>query len=619
MDVYVFVRESKKKIINEHSIFTLTQIGYNSFPEMNSKIALACAFSIGNHHIDGYSGVFINLNTTSSQSADKNEVFKNRTNSIVFNRCHDDFKKISGYPIAYWISSKMREIFYSTAKLGEIAETKQGLATTNNSIFLRLWHEVDFYKIGFNISSTDEAFNSCKKWFPLNKGGSVRRWYENNENIINFENNGKTICDYIDNTPGVNVKSNGRVINRDKYFKEGMTWSSIGIHFSMRYSPIGFIFETKGAMCFPKDNNDLLEILALFNSKLIDHFLLCLSPNLDFHEGPLKLVPTKLERHPMIIKNTLEAIEIAKSDWDSFETSWDFKNHPIVSASIKGTTINEAIHNWQSYSSSSIKRMQELEAENNRLFIESYNLQDELSPEVPEDQITLARADREADMKRLISYAIGCMMGRYSLDQPGLVYANSGNIGFDPTRYQIFPADDDGIVPVMDMDWFPDDAASRFEEFLKVAWSPETLEENLKFVADSLTPKANETPRETIRRYISTQFFKDHLQTYKKRPIYWLFSSGKQRAFECLVYLHRYNEATLSRMRNEYVTPLQGRFTAQADYLTNEVGSASSTAERNRQQKQLDTLKKKQTKLAAFDDLLRHYADSVSALTLMTA
>jgi len=208
------------------------------------------------------------------------------------------------------------------------------------------------------------------------------------------------------------------------------------------------------------------------------------------------------------------------------------------------------------------------------------------------------------------------MMGRYSLDHAGLVYANSGNIDFDPSKYQTFPADDDGIVPIMDMDWFPDDATSRFEEFLKVAWSPETLEENIKFVADSLSPKGGETPRETIRRYVSTQFYKDHLQTYKKRPIYWLFSSGKQRAFECLVYLHRYNEATLSRMRNEYVTPLQGKFSAQADYLSNEVNSASSTAERNRLQKQLDTLRKKQVELASFDDLLRHYADQRIGLDL---
>jgi type II restriction/modification system DNA methylase subunit YeeA len=270
--------------------------------------------------------------------------------------------------------------------------------------------------------------------------------------------------------------------------------------------------------------------------------------------------------------------------------------------------------------------MKRLEEENNQAFIEAYELQGELTDEVPLKEITLTcnthyrysgnKSEEELEalllsdtLKELISYATGCMMGRYSLDQPGLVYANSGNIGFDHAKYKSFPADDDGIIPVMDMEWFPDDAASRFENFLKVAWSPDTLEENLTFVAESLSPKSGETARDTIRRYISTQFFNDHMQTYKKRPLYWLFSSGKQRAFECLVYLHRYNDATLSRIRNEYVTPLQGKFSARADYLTHEIDAAAATSARNKLQKQLDVLKKKQTELSAFDDLLRHYAD----------
>jgi type II restriction/modification system DNA methylase subunit YeeA len=260
--------------------------------------------------------------------------------------------------------------------------------------------------------------------------------------------------------------------------------------------------------------------------------------------------------------------------------------------------------------------MQELETENNRLFIEAYGLQEELTPEVSEDQITLARADREADMKRLISYAICCMMGRYSLDRQGLVYAHSGNEGFDPSKYPSFPASDDGIIPVTDMEWFPDDAANRLEEFLKVAWSPDTLEENLKFIADSLSPTNGEQPRDRIRRYISNQFFKDHLQTYRRRPIYWLFSSGKQKAFECLVYLHRYNEATLSRIRNEYVTPLHGKLSARAEWLKGEADAAPTTSTRNRLEKELETIKKKQVELAAFDDLLRHYADQRISIDL---
>ena len=277
--------------------------------------------------------------------------------------------------------------------------------------------------------------------------------------------------------------------------------------------------------------------------------------------------------------------------------------------------------------------MQRLEEENNRIFIDAYGLQDELTPEVPLSEITLTRnphyryngSKTEAELEtllltdtieELISYAIGCMMGRYSLDEPGLIYANSGNIGFEPSKYKTFPADDDGIIPIMDMPWFSDDAANRFVEFIKVAWPPETLNENLQFVADTLNPKRGEDPIDTIRRYLSTGFFKDHLKTYKKRPIYWLFSSGKQKAFECLVYLHRYNESTLSRMRSHYVTPLQGNIRSRIEFLDNEQKAATSASDQRKFQKEIDMLKKKQTELSKFDDELRHYADMRISLDL---
>ena len=256
-----------------------------------------------------------------------------------------------------------------------------------------------------------------------------------------------------------------------------------------------------------------------------------------------------------------------------------------------------------------IKRLKILEEENNRLYINAYGLQDELSPEVPESQITLTRADREKDCQRLISYAIGCMMGRYSLDAPGLIYAHAGNVGFDASRYPSFPADADGILPVTDQPWFADDAPTRIREFLHAVWGPATLEENLAWLAESLGPKGSETPEETIRRYIADKFYKDHLQTYKKRPIYWLFSSGKQGAFQALVYLHRYNESTLARMRAEYVVPLTGKMQARIDMLQKDALAASSTAARNKLNKEVEKLTKKHAELLAYDEKLRHYAD----------
>jgi type II restriction/modification system DNA methylase subunit YeeA len=253
--------------------------------------------------------------------------------------------------------------------------------------------------------------------------------------------------------------------------------------------------------------------------------------------------------------------------------------------------------------------MRELEEENNRIFIDAYGLQDELSPRVTEEQVTLAVADRNKDSQRLISYAIGCMMGRYSLDEPGLIYAHAGNVGFDATRYKTFPADADGIVPITDELWFEDDATTRVREFLTAVWGPETLDENMAWLAESLGTKGNETADETIRRYLAGSFFKDHLQTYKKRPIYWLFSSGKQGAFQALVYLHRYHEGTLARMRAEYVVPLTGKMQSRIEMLEKDRDAATSTAARNKTAKQIESLKKKYVELLAYDEKLRHYAD----------
>jgi type II restriction/modification system DNA methylase subunit YeeA len=222
----------------------------------------------------------------------------------------------------------------------------------------------------------------------------------------------------------------------------------------------------------------------------------------------------------------------------------------------------------------------------------------------------------EEETKLFLHYSVGCLTGRYSLDEPGIIYANSSNIGFDPSRYKKFPADADGVVPILDHPWFPDDITTRFQEFLIACWGKDTLEENMKFVADSLEPKQGETPEETIRRYFCDNFFKNHLKMYKKRPIYWLFSSGKEKAFQALVYLHRYNEQTLSKMRTDYVLPLQGKMSNEEKRFDAQIDTASTPAERNRYKKELEKLKKKQVELRKFDELLHHYADKRISLDL---
>lgn len=602
--------EMRAKLLRNHSLISMTHMD-NGVMGIAFGTAATVFFK---PHIPRFKGFFSYCEMADIGEQGVPDVFPVKNHRSVSSR-PDDFEKIPGAPIAYWASDTLKEIFSKTPKLGDIAQTKQGLATTNNSLFLRYWHEVSIKKIGFGFESNDEAFESGLKWFPLNKGGGFRRWYGNNEYVINFENKGKTICDYIDNTPGVNVKSNGRVINRDYYFKEGMTWSSLSSGgFSMRWSPKGSIFETKGAMCFPNDNADLLEILALFNSKLIDHFLLCLSPTVDYHEGPLKLVPTRISGSAKIIENTRRAIKIAKCEWDGFETSWDFSRPPFV---LLGN--NKLSHSWDVWAKSferDIASLRDIEEANNRFFIEKYGLEGELTPAVSQSEITLRRPSRETDSKRLVSYAIGCMMGRYSLDEPGLIYADAGNVGFDATRYKTFPADSDGIVPMTDELWFEDEAALRVSEFVRTVWGSDHHEENMAWLAESLGAKNGETPDETVRRYLATSFYKDHLQTYKKRPIYWLFTSGKLGAFGALVYLHRYHEGTLSRMRSEYVVPLLSKYLDRIEMLQRDAEAATSAAARTKIQKRIDGLRKKHHELVGFEERLRHLADSRIALDL---
>lgn len=537
-----------------------------------------------------------------------------------------DFKKIPGSPIAYWASKTVRELFYSSQSLQNLSPTKDGITTGNNDLYIKLWHEVNILDVGFGYLSRDAALRSNQKWFPYSKGGDFRKWYGNFEYLVNWENDGFEIVNFPKSYPR----------NKDYYFKKGITWTllSSGNAFGVRLLPGGAIFDVNSKCSFPLVADDLNKLLAILTSKVTYEMLKVLNPTMAFQAGDVGKVPIISSLSSICASNSEKAIEITKSDWDSYEISWDFTMLSLFQphhyqSNLKSTYAILRNH-WRK---NMILEMQRIEEENNRIIIEAYGLKKELTPDVPLAEITLTcnpyyryggnKTEEELEtllltdtMKELISYAMGCMMGRYSLDEPGLIYAHSGNIDFDKSKYKTFPSDDDGIVPIMDLDWFSDDAANRFVEFLKVAWPPETLTENLKFVADTLKPKSNESPIDTIRRYFSTGFFKDHLKTYKKRPIYWLFSSGKHKAFECLVYLHRYNESTLSRMRSSYVTPLQGKFSASLEYLQHEKNSATTASAQRKIQKEMDGLKKKQAELSAFDDELRHYADMKISLDL---
>ncbi|MDA3915604.1 MAG: BREX-1 system adenine-specific DNA-methyltransferase PglX [Deltaproteobacteria bacterium] len=597
----------RNKILSNTIISSLTQLEYNAFEPACVPVT---TFTLKKLNNSLYQGSFIKLSDFKghqNQSPKALEAIKNINCEWRFQASGKDFNKIPGHPIAYWLSDKVKDTFIKQKQFGDISDPRQGLATANNDRFLRFWYEIDFLKIGFSMSDCQDAMISGLKWFPYNKGGAYRKWYGNFEYVVNWFSDGEKLKNF-----------NKAVIrNPEYYFKEGITWSDItSSDSSFRYLPNGFIFDSTGHAAFFPEKKNAMIALGLANTNFINTIVKILNPTLHFHIGYFKKLPFVDNIDSKIIGIVKEAIKIAKDDWNHYETAWDFNDFPFLSNDFKGLNLEKSCDNWKDHCRKQITRMQELEIENNILFNEAFNIQTEFSNDVNLDKITLRIANRVGNIKNLISYIIGCIMGRYSLDESGLIYANRNNENFDKSKYKTFPADDDGIIPIMDMDWFDDDASRRFVEFIKTAWPSETLNENLKFIADSLNPKTSEPSEETIRRYLSTTFFKDHMKTYKKRPIYWLFSSGKQKAFECLVYLHRYNDSTLSRMRSHYVTPLQGNMRARIEFLEHEKDEATTASNQKKIQKEIDILKKKQLELKVFDDELRHYADMKISIDL---
>ena len=553
----------------------------------------SCSFVLRNHNLPSYRATYRRLFSKQGSVSGNEELASRFIESEPHLACQRDFECIPGEPVAYQLSSNALKAFANNPQLHAIGDFKKGMNTGNNDLYLRMWSEVCLDKVC--LSPRQRA---CAKWFPLQKGGPARRWYGNHEYVVNWQNDGAALRSF----------PNAVLRNQRYYFREGVTWTTLSIaRLNMRYNPEGFIFEGKGSAAFFEQRDVMLAVLGFCNSVVFGHLFSVISPSIDAESGSVGKAPFVRSFPPSVSGLVDEAIRISEQDWNYSETSWQFCTLPVFENRGPLLTDSQEISNAQCFSR--LKRMKELEEENNRLFIEAYGLEDELSPEVPDDQITLYRPDRAEDIKRLLSYAIGCMMGRYSLDEPGLIYASSGNHGFDPSQYRIFRADDDGIIPLTDSAWFDDDAANRAIEFIGVAWPKEHLEENVNFIAESLGTNKGEQPRDTIRRYLATEFFKHHLSMYKKRPIYWLFSSGKQRAFQCLVYLHRYNEGTLSRMRTEYVIPLQGKVSARIEQLAGDIAAATSTAFRSKLTKERDKLVKQQAELQAFDEKLRHYAD----------
>ncbi len=586
----------------------------------------SCAFVLSAQRSDTKEGVFRRLFLRGGDVQSNDEISANFFDWSAFpayRARNIDFDRIPGTPIAYWASEAVRRLFTTHPDVESAIDTREGLATADNERFLRRWTEVEFRKIVFDCESMTVAKDGGGKWFPYIKGGEFRKWYGNTDLLVNWQDDGAEIRRNIDPLTG-RLRSHN--YNGDYAFRRGLTWSGLSIGgFSVRFVPVGFKFDATGPMGFAKSGANLSFVIGFLNSAITQRLLQILAPTVHFKIGQILKLPlsNSTSLRDQAEKKVDECVTLSRADWDNFETSWDFRDQPLLRPGLKGATLEASWRNWEEQSTAAIRRMQELETENNRLFIAAYGLEGELQPEVPEAQITLARAEARRDMAAFLSYAVGCMMGRYSPDHPGLILANAGESQGDfpikvgkPLEQLTFVPDEDGIIPITELPWFRDDAAERFFEFLAKTWPVEQLEANLRFIADSLGYDQAEAPRESVRHYLVNSFYKGHLSTYKKRPIYWLFSSGKQKAFQCLVYLHRYHEGTLARMRTEYVIPLQGKLSHRIEQLAGDITAATSTSHRRKLEKERDTLVKQRTELAAFDEKLRHYADQRIPLDL---
>ena len=465
---------------------------------------------------------------------------------------------------------------------------------------MRMWYETDFSHIGFNYSSLEET-KDCKFYFiPEPKGGSFRKWYGNLDYVVDWYDNGKHIRKAAEGASG------GRIVGSEYYFRQGLTWSDItsGGNLSVRYMPAGMIFNSSAPSCFCMNDEWLFYLMAFMNSPIAKEYLKYLAPSYHFNAGPIEKLPviidkSKKEKITEIVKN---AVDLSKKDWDCFETSWDFHNHPLPR---KVSTIAEAFGQWQTECDDRFNQLKGNEEELNRIFINIYGLQDELTPEVGDKDVTARKADLFRDIRSFISYAVGCMFGRYSLDEEGLIYAGGK---WDSSLYKTFIPDNDNCIPITDEEYFSDDIVSRFVEFVKTVYGADTLEENLDFIANALGNKGD-TSREVIRNYFQKDFYADHLKVYQKRPIYWLFDSGKQNGFKALIYMHRYDADTVGRVRTDYLHRAQKYVETAMQSAQYTIDNASSASEKSKATKAVTKYTKQLAEMKIYDEAIAHIAN----------
>lgn len=600
----------EKMMLND--TINMIHLGARAFEEIAGEVVQTVSFVKRKSIVKSYKGVYARLLEANSQSS-KEQMFLEKKNRYVTTQ--EEYSIIPSSPVAYWLSDRFISAF-NNKTVGEIAKPRQGLATGCNDIFIRQWYEIENDKIKYDAHSINEAVASKKKWFPYNKGGEFRKWYGNNDYVVNWENDGLLIRNFK-NEAG---KLRSRPQNTQFYFKESISWSLISSSaVAFRYKPYGHIFDIAGMSCFSDEN--LLYLLALNNSPVAMAALEVLAPTINFQAGDIANIPVIVDKtRTKIVENiALENIEISKKEWDSFETSWDFRKHPLLEfasftpqeiATDKEKHISDmglirdAYEMWEDKCNGRFNQLKANEEELNRIFIDIYGLQDELTPDVEDKDVTVRKADLQRDIKSLLSYAVGCMFGRYSLDTDGLAYAGGE---WDNSKYKTFIPDVDNCIPITDEEYFEDDIIGLLCEWLKKAYGEKTLEDNLDFIANALGNKGN-TSREIIRNYFLTDFIKDHIKIYQKRPIYWLFDSGKQNGFKALVYMHRWNADTIGNMRVEYLHRMQRVYDKEIERMQEVIDNSHDNKEISAANKRKEKLQKQIKETKDYDAKVAHLA-----------
>ncbi len=619
----------RKRILSEKTIISLAHLGTRAFDQIAGEVVATCAYVLSNAHEHGYEGDFLRL--VDEPSGDQKRILCQQAlsagqHACLYRAAAGDFDAIDGSPIAYWISPKALRVFAANRSLGEVVDARQGLASSDNNRFLRLWYEVARPRFAPGMGSAEAALQSGCKWFPHNKGGSYRKWYGNQDYVINWEDGGREILNYAAELYG----SASRTIKSiSRYFQPSVSWSRIsGNSVAFRYYPEGFVFDAAGPAAFAGDGVWLNQLLACCNTAYVSEMTKVISSTITFEVGGFNKLP-HAERFwsEAVAARAARLVELAREDWDSYETSWNFTTLPLLRAEHRRTTLAETYAALRAHWRKMTEEMAQLEQENNCDFNELYELGDEFPSAVPPEQITLTcnpayryGADKSpqeqeallrADtVKELLSYAVGCFFGRYSLTTPGLIFAGGE---WDDSRYGELRPDADNILPICDEEYFPDDLCGRLVDFVRLVFGAEALEENLAFIAESLGGKGS--ARDIIRNYVLKDFYADHCRLYGKRPIYWQADSGKKAGFRALLYLHRYDQDTLARMRTDYVFRQQERYRAAQADVQQRLESAKGRT-RVTLSATLKKLQDQEAELSAFEQHLHHLANQRIALDL---